>query len=51
VYASLVEDMVKNNEKRLIINLNDLRKSRPERAKELLENAGNEIVAFQVSYF
>ena len=47
-YEGLVKDMIANKSKRLIVNINDLRKALPERAKNLLDNAGDEIVALQV---
>ena len=47
-YDSLVKELIANQEKRLVVNINDLRKALPERAKSLIENAGDEIVAFQV---
>ncbi len=49
-YESLVKDMIANKGKRLVVNINDLRKALPERAKALLDNAGDEIVALQVRY-
>jgi DNA replication licensing factor MCM3 len=48
-YEGLVKEMIANKEKRLIVNINDLRRAAPERAKSLIENAGDEIVALQVS--
>jgi hypothetical protein len=49
-YESLVKEMIANRGKRLVVNINDLRKALPDRAKALLENAGDEIVALQVQY-
>ena len=49
-YESLVKEMIANRGKRLVVNINDLRKALPDRAKSLLENAGDEIVALQVQY-
>ena len=47
-YESLVKDMIANKGKRLVVNINDLRKTLPERARALIDNAGDEIVALQV---
>ncbi len=49
-YESLVKEMISNKGKRLVVNINDLRKSLPERAKALIDNAGDEIVALQVFF-
>ena len=46
-YESLVKEMIANRGKRLVVNINDLRKALPDRAKALLESAGDEIVALQ----
>jgi hypothetical protein len=41
--------MVANKGKRLTVNINDLRRALPDRAKSLIDNAGDEIVALQVN--
>ncbi|KAF5272308.1 hypothetical protein FQR65_LT04966 [Abscondita terminalis] len=46
-YADLIQNLLADNGKRLIVNINDLRKRNPERAKGLLDNAFEELVAFQ----
>ncbi|KAI1289733.1 DNA replication licensing factor Mcm3 [Halotydeus destructor] len=47
VYSTLVKDMVKKDEIRLIVNINDLRRENPERASALLNNAFEELLAFE----
>jgi len=47
VYTQLVRDMVANGEKRLVVNINDLRKKNPQRAIGLLSSAFEELPAFQ----
>ena len=47
VYENAIQEMIKSEGNRLIININDLRKSRPERAKALLDSAFDEIAAMQ----
>ncbi|XP_022920359.2 DNA replication licensing factor Mcm3 [Onthophagus taurus] len=46
-YVTLVKSMVAENGKRLIVNVNDLRRKNPTRAKHLLNNAFEEQLAFQ----
>lgn len=46
-YERLVNDMIASKMKRLIINVNDLRKSLPDRAKLLMESAFDEQIAMQ----
>lgn len=41
-----VKEMISDNSKRLIVNINDLRRKSPARAKGLLENAFDEQLAF-----
>ena len=48
-YDSLIKEMIANKSKRLVVNINDIRRALPERAKSLIENAGDEIVALQVN--
>lgn len=43
----LVKQMIADNSSRLVVNINDLRRKSPERAKTLLENAFEEQIAFQ----
>jgi len=47
VYTQLVRDMVANGERRLVVNINDLRKKNPQRANGLLSSAFEELPAFQ----
>jgi len=47
VYTQLVRDMVANEDKRLVVNINDLRKKNPQRAAKLLSSAFEELPAFQ----
>lgn len=42
-----VKQMIADQSQRLIINVNDLRRKNPERAKNLLETAFEEQIAFQ----
>ena len=46
-YEGLINEMIASKMSRLIINVNDLRKSLPERAKMLMESAFDEIIAMQ----
>lgn len=47
VYTQLVRDMVANGDRRLVVNMNDLRKKSPQRANGLLNCAFEELPAFQ----
>ncbi|XP_041968023.1 DNA replication licensing factor Mcm3 [Aricia agestis] len=47
VYSERVKQMISENSKRLVVNINDLRRKSPNRAKNLLENAFEEQIAFQ----
>ncbi|KAG1669231.1 DNA replication licensing factor MCM3 [Nymphon striatum] len=47
VYTMLIKGMVENQERRLIVNINDLRKKNSARAQALLNGAFEEIIAFQ----
>ncbi|XP_038219996.1 DNA replication licensing factor Mcm3 [Zerene cesonia] len=47
VYMERVKQMIGEKCKRLIVNINDLRRKNPERAKNLLDNAFEEQIAFQ----
>lgn len=42
-----VKQMIDDKSKRLVVNINDLRRKKPERARSLLENAFEEQIAFQ----
>lgn len=46
-YEKAVGKMIMEREKRLMVNINDLRRVLPERTKNLLEDAFDEIVAMQ----
>ncbi|XP_047532080.1 DNA replication licensing factor Mcm3 [Vanessa atalanta] len=47
VYMERVKQMIGEKSKRLIVNINDLRRKSPDRAKNLLDNAFEEQIAFQ----
>nr|XP_033792280.1 DNA replication licensing factor MCM3 isoform X1 [Geotrypetes seraphini] len=47
IYQSKVRDMITDNQYRLIVNINDLRRKNEKRASQLLNNAFEELVAFQ----
>ncbi|NWX29900.1 MCM3 factor, partial [Notiomystis cincta] len=47
IYQSKVRDMISDNQYRLIVNINDLRRKNEKRAGRLLSNAFEELVAFQ----
>ncbi|XP_054833867.1 DNA replication licensing factor MCM3 isoform X1 [Eublepharis macularius] len=47
IYQSKVRSMISDNEYRLIVNINDLRRKNEKRANRLLNNAFEEMVAFQ----
>ncbi|KAK2188881.1 hypothetical protein NP493_117g07014 [Ridgeia piscesae] len=46
VYQQKVRDMISDNESRLLVNINDLRRKNPKRALELVNNSFEEQVAF-----
>jgi len=46
IYDRLVRDMIEAKEQRITVNINDLRRSNPERAKALLNECFEEIAAF-----
>ncbi|RWS05591.1 zygotic DNA replication licensing factor mcm3-like protein [Dinothrombium tinctorium] len=46
-YTLLVKDMVANNQIRLIVNINDLRKKNAKRASRLINNSFEELIAFE----
>ncbi|XP_064596970.1 zygotic DNA replication licensing factor mcm3-like [Liolophura sinensis] len=47
IYQQKVRDMISNNEIRLVVNINDLRKKTPKRTQSLLNEGFEEMVAFQ----
>ncbi|KAG8124494.1 putative DNA helicase protein [Naja naja] len=47
IYQSKVRDMINDNEHRLIVNINDLRRKNEKRASRLLNSAFEELLAFQ----
>uniref|UniRef100_A0A8C1T5S8 DNA replication licensing factor MCM3 n=1 Tax=Cyprinus carpio TaxID=7962 RepID=A0A8C1T5S8_CYPCA len=47
IYQSKVRQMISENKSRLIVNLNDLRRRNEQRAAKLLNNAFEELLAFQ----
>ncbi|TRY99824.1 hypothetical protein DNTS_014884 [Danionella cerebrum] len=47
IYQSKVRQMISENQSRLIVNLNDLRRRNEKRAAKLLNNAFEELLAFQ----
>ncbi|MCJ8743516.1 hypothetical protein PDJAM_G00094810 [Pangasius djambal] len=47
IYQSKVRDMISENKSRLIVNINDLRRRNEARAAKLLNNAFEELLAFQ----
>ncbi|KAI1241320.1 hypothetical protein IHE44_0009799 [Lamprotornis superbus] len=47
IYQSKVRDMISDNQYRLIVNINDLRRKNEKRASRLLNNAFEELIAFQ----
>lgn len=46
-YSDLVKNMLADNKRRLVININDLRRKDPQRANSLLNNAFEEQQVFQ----
>lgn len=46
-YTNLMKNMIDENKRRLIVNINDLRKKNPKRAASLLENSFEEQMAFE----
>ncbi|KAK2113850.1 MCM DNA helicase complex subunit [Saguinus oedipus] len=47
IYQSKVRELISDNQYRLIVNVNDLRRKNEKRANRLLNNAFEELVAFQ----
>ncbi|RWS30394.1 DNA replication licensing factor MCM3-like protein [Leptotrombidium deliense] len=48
-YTRMIKDMITNKEQRLIVNINDVRRSKPLRAAALINNAVEELVAFEAA--
>lgn len=46
IYSGHVKDMIAEKSKRLIVNVNDLKRKNPQRAMGLLSNAADEQLAF-----
>jgi len=46
-YSGKVKDMITENRHRLIVNINDLRRKKPQRAKAMIENSFEELGCFQ----
>ncbi|XP_077408831.1 DNA replication licensing factor MCM3 [Vanacampus margaritifer] len=49
IYQSKVRDMISENKSRLIVNINDLRRHNDARAAKLMNNAFEELIAFQLA--
>ncbi|XP_057679286.1 DNA replication licensing factor MCM3 isoform X1 [Corythoichthys intestinalis] len=49
IYQSKVRDMISENKSRLIVNINDLRRRNDARAAKLMNNAFEELTAFQLA--
>ncbi|XP_065488029.1 DNA replication licensing factor MCM3 isoform X2 [Caloenas nicobarica] len=47
IYHSKVRDMISDNQYRLLVSINDLRRKNEKRANRLLSNAFEELIAFQ----
>lgn len=47
VYINKISDMVQQQTRRLVVNINDLRKDKPSRAISLMKNSSKEIISFQ----
>uniref|UniRef100_A0A8D8MEC3 DNA replication licensing factor MCM3 n=1 Tax=Cacopsylla melanoneura TaxID=428564 RepID=A0A8D8MEC3_9HEMI len=47
IYQKKVKSMIEDNRRRLLVNINDLRRKNPARAQALLTNAFEECIAFQ----
>ncbi|NXL06813.1 MCM3 factor, partial [Mesembrinibis cayennensis] len=47
IYHSKVRDMISDNQYRLLVSINDLRRKNEKRASRLLSNAFEELIAFQ----
>lgn len=47
IYMERVKQMIADKSQRLMVSVNDLRRKNPDRAKNLLENAFEEQIAFQ----
>ncbi|XP_077591585.1 DNA replication licensing factor MCM3 [Stigmatopora nigra] len=49
IYQSKIRDMISENKSRLIVNINDLRRRNDSRAAKLMNNAFEELMAFQLA--
>ncbi|XP_013393100.1 zygotic DNA replication licensing factor mcm3-like [Lingula anatina] len=47
IYTAKVKDMISNNNVRLTVNINDLRRKMPARSAAVIENSFEDLVAFQ----
>jgi len=47
VYINKITDMIEQHTRRLVVNINDLRKSKPQRAMTLMKSSSKEIISFQ----
>ena len=47
LYSGKVKDMIGENRRRLIVNINDLRRKKPQRSKAMIENSFEELGCFQ----
>lgn len=46
-YSGKVKDMIGENRHRLIVNINDLRRKKPQRARAMIDNSFEELLCFQ----
>merc|ERR1712176_1678258 len=47
IYINKISDMIQQQARRLVVNINDLRKDKPSRALSLMKNSSKEIISFQ----
>lgn len=47
IYSGKVKDMISEGKHRLVVNINDLRRKKPRRAKEMIDNSFEELSCFQ----
>lgn len=47
IYINKISDMIQQQGRRLVVNINDLRKDKPSRALTLMKNSSKEIISFQ----
>lgn len=50
IYSQKVEDLIRENGTRLIVNINDLRRKLPERSNGLIKNFVEEIICFENAF-